>query len=218
MKQRYAIFDLDGTLIDSMPAWKSLGRNYLAGKGVSIPDKLNETLLTMTLRESAAYFIKQFSLPLTCDEAIAEMHGMIEGQYQNTLEPKEGAAEYLQMLHAQGVRMCVATATSEPLADACLTRLGLRSYFEFILSCETLGTSKNRPDVFLLAAERMGASPDKIAVYEDALYAVQTAKQAGFYTVGVYDPSSHTSREKLTQLCNRYISDYWEELQHETDH
>jgi beta-phosphoglucomutase-like phosphatase (HAD superfamily) len=104
--------------------------------------------------------------------------------------------------------MCVASATAEELMDACLTRLGITPYFSFLLSCETVGKGKNRPDVYLEAAKRLGAQPAEIAVYEDALYAANTAKQAGFYTVAVRDDSNQTHWETLTALADEVILDW----------
>ena len=104
--------------------------------------------------------------------------------------------------------MCVASATAEDLMDACLTRLGVARYFSFLLSCETVGAGKNRPDVYLEAAKRLGAPPEDIAVYEDALYAANTAKQAGFYTIAVRDDSNQPLWETLTALTDEVIFDW----------
>ena len=104
--------------------------------------------------------------------------------------------------------MCVASATAEPLMDACLTRLGVAHYFSFLLSCEAVGAGKNRPDVYWEAAKRLGAQPAEIAVYEDALYAANTAKQASFYTVAVRDDSNQTHWETLTALADEVILDW----------
>ena len=103
--------------------------------------------------------------------------------------------------------MCVASATAEDLMDACLGRLGVAQYFSFLLSCETVGTGKNRPDVYCEAAKRLGAQSEDIAVYEDAHYAAKTAKQAGFYTVAVRDDSNQPHWETLTALADEVILD-----------
>ena len=101
--------------------------------------------------------------------------------------------------------MCVASATAEPLMEACLSRLGVAHYFQFLLSCETVGAGKNRPDVYFAAAERLGAEPEEIAVYEDALYAARTAKEAGFYVVGVYDDSASGHWDELKELADEWM-------------
>ena len=104
--------------------------------------------------------------------------------------------------------MCVASATAEDLMEACLTRLGVAKYFSFLLSCETVGAGKNRPDVYWESAKRLGAKPAEIAVYEDALYAAETAKSAGFYTVAVRDDSNQLHWESLTALADEVILDW----------
>ena len=101
--------------------------------------------------------------------------------------------------------MCVASATAEPLMDACLSRLGVRDDFQFLLSCETVGTGKNQPDVYFEAARRLGCKPEEAAVYEDAVYAIRTAKKAGFYVVGVYDRSNSGRWDEVTALADEAL-------------
>lgn len=105
--------------------------------------------------------------------------------------------------------MCVASATVERLVEACLGRLGVADCFEFLLSCDTVGAGKDRPDVFLAAAERFGAKPEEIASYEDSIFAVETAAKAGFYTVGVYDHNGADSWDALQALADETITDWF---------
>ena len=114
-------------------------------------------------------------------------------------------ADLLEQLHRAGCALCVASATAEPLMDACLTRLGVGDYFRFLLSCETVGAGKNQPDVYFEAARRLGCAPEEAAVYEDALYAAETAKRAGFYTVGVYDESAAAHWARLTAVADETL-------------
>ena len=104
--------------------------------------------------------------------------------------------------------MCVATATPEPLARACLQRLGVLEDFEFLLSCDAVGAGKDRPDVFLEAARRLGAAPAETAAFEDALFALRTAKDAGFYTVGVWDASGDGHWNEVTALADETVRDW----------
>ena len=106
--------------------------------------------------------------------------------------------------------MCVASATAEHLVEACLSRLGIRNYFEFLLSCETVGAGKHSPLVYHASAEMLGANSVQIAVYEDALYAVQTAKAAGYYVVGVYDHSTAGNWQTIMETADEIIVN-WEE-------
>ena len=208
MDKKYAIFDMDGTLIDSMVFWKNLATEYLTSKGIlQIPADILEQIKPMTMSESAALFRREFGLT---GDVEAQMNEMMEDHYRNDIPLKPGAWEYLENLHRQGVRMCGASATAEHLMESCLTRLGVRQYFEFLLSCETVGAGKRSPLVYQEAARRLGAVPGQIAVYEDALYAVQTAKAAGFHVVGVYDDSAADSWQAIEQESDEVILN-WEE-------
>ena len=208
MDKRFAIFDMDGTLIDSMVFWKNLATEYLTSKGIlQIPADILEQIKPMTMSESAALFRREFGLT---GDVEAQMNEMMEDHYRNDIPLKPGVWEYLENLHRQGVRMCVASATAEHLMESCLTRLGVRQYFEFLLSCETVGAGKRSPLVYQEAARRLGAVPGQIAVYEDALYAVQTAKAVGFHLMGVYDDSAVDSWQAIEQESDEVILN-WEE-------
>ena len=208
MDKRFAIFDMDGTLIDSMIFWKNLASEYLSSKGVkSIPVDIPERIKSMTMSESAALFRQEFGL----HGAEAEMNAMMEAHYRNDIPLKPGVREYLERLCGKGVRMCVASATAEHLMEACLSRLGVRNCFEFLLSCEAVGAGKRSPLVYHKSAKRLNAVPAEIAVYEDALYAVQTAKDAGFYVVGVYDSSAAKDWQTIEKIADEIIFN-WEEV------
>ena len=200
---------MDGTLIDSMIFWKNLATEYLSSKGVNqIPEDMPERIKPMTLSESAALFQQEFGLS---GDPEAEMNAMMDEHYRNDIPLKPGVMKYLQRLRSRGVRMCVASATAEPLMEACLKRLGVRDYFEFLLSCETVGAGKRSPLVYHESAGRLNAAPAEIAVYEDALYAVQTAKDAGYYVVGVYDDSAAKNWQTIEDIADEIILN-WEEI------
>ena len=209
MDKQFAIFDMDGTLVDSMSYWENLALEFLKRKGISeVSSAVLERIKPMTMTESAALFIKEYGLSGTAEHIAAEMNAMMDEHYRKDIPLKPGATAYLEALQRKGVVMCVASATAEDLMEACLIRLGVAQHFSFLLSCETVGVGKNRPDVYWEAAKRLGAQPEEIAVYEDALYAAQTAKQAGFYTVAVWDDSNQLHREKLTILADETVSDW----------
>ena len=206
MDKRFAIFDMDGTLIDSMKFWKNLALEYLSSKGIKqVSEELLQKIKPMTMSESAALFQEVFGLS---GDVEAEMNAMMDEHYRRDIPLKPGVAAYLEALHRRGVTMCVASATAEDLMDACLTRLGVAHYFSFLLSCETIGVGKSRPDVYHEAAKRLGAQPEDIAVFEDALYAANTAKQARFYTIAVRDDSNQPHWEELTALADEKILDW----------
>lgn len=206
MDKLYAIFDMDGTLVDSMVYWKRLAEEFLIKKGVSdIPKDILEKIKPMTMTESSKLFIDTFSLSGTPQSVADEMNDMMDEHYRSDIPLKEGVYEYLKELHKRGVTMCVASATAEPLMQACLERLDVRKYFEFLLSCESVGAGKNRPDVYFESARRLNSSPEDTAVYEDALYAAKTAKDAGFYVVGVYDESAKAHWEEMKNIADETV-------------
>lgn len=209
MDKRFAIFDMDGTLVDSMRYWEQLAGEYLSRHGIRrIPPVVLEQIKPMTMEQSAALFIQTFGIPGTPQEVAAEMNAMIDEHYRRDIPLKPGVRQYLAELAARNVRMCVASATAEDLMTACLTRLGVAGYFRFLLSCETVGAGKDRPDVYLAAAERLGCAPVDAAVYEDALFAAKTAKRAGFYLVGVYDAGGADSWPELADLADECIKSF----------
>ena len=208
MDKQFAIFDMDGTLIDSMVFWKNLATEYLTSKGIrEIPAEILEQIKPMTMSKSAALFQTAFGLT---GDIESEMNAMMDDHYRKDIPLKSGVREYLQELHDRGIRMCVASATAEYLMDACLTRLGVRDYFEFLLSCETVGAGKRSPIVYHTSAQRLNVMPQEIAVYEDALYAIQTAKKAEYYVVGIYDDSAADSWQAIEEMADEIIIN-WEE-------
>ena len=210
-KYKAAIFDIDGTLIDSMGFWKNLASEYLTTKGIGeIPGEILERIKPMTMFESAALFKQAFGLT---GDVEAEMNAMMDEHYRRDIPLRPGVFAYLEGLRRRGVAMCVASATAEELMEACLTRLGVAQHFSFLLSCEQVGAGKNRPDVFWEAARRLEAQPKDIAVYEDALYAADTAKRAGFYTIAVRDDSNQSQWETLTALADETIPDWQQAAQ-----
>lgn len=208
MDKRFCIFDMDGTLVDSMPFWKALGRDYLGTLGITPTAEQLEPIGPMTMLEGAAYFMDLFHIPGPPERIVREMEAVMEDHYRADVPLKPGMKEYLEQLKARGVRLCIATATAEPLSHTCLTRLGVDDLFEFLLSCETIGVGKTSPDIYLEAARRLGAQPEEIAVFEDAPYAARTAKAAGFYTVAVAEPTYAAGWPELSALADETITDW----------
>lgn len=214
MNKRYAIFDMDGTLIDSMGYWKNLGREYLALHGITENlDEIMERIKPMTMTESAELFRTEFHLAGTKECIASEMNQMMDAHYRKDIPLKDGVETYIKKLHELGVKMCVASATDAGLMQACLERLGIKKYFSFLLSCEEVGVGKRKPDVYFEARKRLSEKevilPEDVAVYEDADYAIHTALDAGFYTIAVFDESNKEKWEQLKAQTMESIEDWY---------
>lgn len=181
------IFDLDGTLLDSMSVWENVDKNFLEENGIVPPPGISDIVKKMTIQDSAMYFKTRFSLEHSCEYIIDRIEEMVSEQYKSVIPLKKGAEETVKKLKAQGFKMCVATATYNRLADSALKRLDIYDCFDFILTCSDAGAGKDKPDIFIQAAEKMGCAPDETAVAEDSLHCIETAAGAGFFTIGVYD-------------------------------
>ena len=213
MNKKYAIFDMDGTLIDSMKYWENLWREYLVLHGITEePESIAEQIKTMTMTESAELFRKEFHLSGTKESIALEMNQMMNEHYRKDIPLKAGVKEYVKKLYASGVKICVASATDKGLMKECLDRLGISRYFLFLLSCEEVGVGKREPAVYFEAMKRLQEqdtlNPEDVAVFEDADFAIETACNAGFYTIAVYDDSNQGNWEQLKTQTREYIEDW----------
>lgn len=203
-----AIFDLDGTLLDSMPIWGAVGIEYLRMKGHNPPRSINQILKTMSLAQSARYFRTKYAIADSEDEIIEEIVDLIEEQYRFSIPLKPGVIPFLEKLHSNNVKMCVATATERNLAEAALNRLGVAKYFKFILTCSEVGMAKDSPEFFLRALELLKTPKDKTIVFEDALHAIKSAKAIGLTVAAVYDESSRHEQEEIQATADVYLNSF----------
>lgn len=176
------IFDLDGTILDSLGAWRDLGAKYLLRFGIVAEKNLDEILFNMSMREGATFLKEKFSLPKTSDEIICEMNLMLKNAYKNEITLKRGAFEALCFCRAKKMRVCAATAGELRLEEAALARCGALDFFEKIFTCGEENTSKSQPEIYLRAARFMALPPQKIIVVEDSREAAKVARDAGFAT------------------------------------
>ncbi len=203
-----AIFDLDGTLLDSMHVWDDVDRIFLTRKGVALPPDLYDTIKSMSLRAACEYFQTEFKITGTIEELMEECNSIARNQYLHTIPAKPFVIDYLYRLKARGVKMCVATATEKDFALAALRRLGVCDLFQFILTDEDVGAGKIEPAIYLESARRMSEEVRDCVVFEDALHAIETAKGAGFTVWAVGDPSSERYKNSILSLCDRYVESY----------
>lgn len=203
-----AIFDLDGTLIDSMGMWHSFSADFLAQYGIT-PDLEAEAELTaMTMKTSSAFIHKKYLPQYSAEEIEQMIKDMVYTQYAEVIPAKHGLKPFLFMLRNRGVRMCVATSSPRYLAEPVLKRLNLSHYFSVLLTADELNTTKESPDIYNRAHDILGTDKNTTYVFEDAVYAVRTAKNAGFKVVGVEDKWSAEDREEIVRLSDVYVKDY----------
>ncbi len=202
MKIEGAIFDLDGTLIDSMHIWDDIDERYLVSKGKKPGKDIKDKLKTMSLMQAAEFFRENFNITDLPEKIIEDITGMVAQFYKSEVRTKPGAYEFLQLLSSKGVRMCIATATDIRLAVAALRRNNIEHFFEKIFTCGEVGCGKDFPEIYNRALEFLGTDINKTLVFEDAAHAAQTAHCAGFKVCAVFDKSENDT-DTLKQ--NSYI-------------
>ena len=202
-----AIFDFDGTLVDSMFIWDTIGEVYLRSLDIEPRENLAETFKTFTLEESAEYYRTHYGVSLSVAEIVDGVNRMIEDLYKSTVPLKKGVAEFLAGLSKDGVRMCIATVTDKYLVEAALTRLKVRQYFGEIITTAEVGCGKNDPNIYRTALAYLGTEKRETLVFEDVLHALMTAKNDGFPVAAVYD--KHEIRQtEMKANGDYYITDY----------
>lgn len=208
MRFEGAIFDLDGTLIDSMWVWEKVDIDFLGRRGLAVPGDYGEKIKAMSFEQAAMYTIAEFGMKNTPREIMAEWNDMAAHEYAEHVFLRPGAREYLDELKAKGVKLAVATALTRGLMEPCLRHNGVLDIFDAVCSTDEAGRGKESPDVFLLAAEKMGVMPEKCIVFEDVLTAVKSAKRAGMTVCGVYDSYSSGDRAAIEACADMYIESF----------
>lgn len=205
---RAAIFDVDGTLLDSMPIWEDAGEKYLHTLGITARPGLGKVLFPMSMEEAAVYMREEYRLPCTAAEIVAGVAQTIDAFYREEVLLKDGAEGLLSSLASRGVKLAVATSGNRALCEAAFTRLGVRNYFSGIFTCSEVGAGKSRPDIFLRAAQFLGSEPAETWVFEDALHAIETAKKAGFPVAAIYDKSNESQMDRIKEISDVYLEIY----------
>lgn len=205
-----AIFDMDGTIVDSMWIWDEIDTEYLKRHGLSVPPTLKEDIAHLNFHEVAIYFKKTFNLPYEPHEIEAEWNRMAYEAYCNKVELKPGIKAFLQSLKAKNIKIALATSNNTLLLEACLKANKIYDYFDSITLTSEVSRGKDFPDVYLLSAEKMSVAPENCVVFEDLLAAVKGAKLAGMKVVGVYDKYSQNNHGGMKELADDFIEDYTE--------
>lgn len=208
---RYAIFDLDGTITDSMKYWRNFAKYFLIENGFSEDDGINDIERidgTKWVEAICDFICTKYKIDVTPRSLYDWGLNFMRKRYETTIDFKPGARRLLDNLKEQGVKMCICSSTDKELMQPALDRLDLNKYFEFTLHCRQFGKEKNNPETFEYCMKKLGASsPDQVAVFEDALYSASTAHAAGFYVVGMFDDTENSAQE-MKKVCNQYVTDF----------
>ncbi len=203
-----AIFDADGTLLDSMQVWRNLGELYLRNRGITPEEGLSAKIWPLSYEQGCEYIKEHYGLKESVREIQRGISGMIEGFYRNDAALKPGVRDFLEELRRRNIHMVIATSGDRDLLNAALIRNGIAGYFDAVFTCTDLHTDKHRPEIFRACAEALGLMPENIAVFEDSLFAIKTAKSAGFRVFGVYDVSSIHVKQSIIDTAEYYIDDW----------
>ena len=209
MALRGAIFDMDGTLLDSMEGWMTAGETYLRSRGIVPHGGEQDSLMYQSMMGIAAHFRHTYGLPEAEEEIVRGINDQVRAFYETRATAVDGVAAVLARFKAAGIPLCVATATDRCLAQPALERAGLSMFFDRIFTCTEVGAGKTRSRIFDEARAFMGTPREDTWVFEDALYAARTAKAAGYAVCGVYD-RFEPCPDELKALCDMYIRSYRE--------
>lgn len=201
------IFDVDGTLFDSMGTWHDSGYNVLKSLGIDADKRIGDIFFSMTMDEVVDYIKENFSVNESRDFLKNGIHDQVEYAYRNEIELKPGVMRILDWVKDSKIPATIATSTDRFLIEIGLARLGIEDYFDEIYTATEVGKGKNYPDIFQLAMDKMGTKPEETWLFEDGLYSMITAKAYGMPVVGVYDKVSHDDQEAIKQVADIYLED-----------
>ena len=199
------IFDLDGVLLDSMSIWTDLGAGYLQSLGIRPEEGLGDILFSMSMEQGAEYLNEHYLLHKTSGDVLKDLQGLLQDFYFHEVKAKPGAKELLMFLSNKGIKITAATSSPRAHVERALERNGLLKNIERIFTVAEVGVSKHSPDIYDAAAEYMGLKREEVLVFEDSLYALKTAHEAGFITAGVYDADGEKDQEGVAATGDIYL-------------
>ena len=207
-----AIFDLDGTLIDSMGLWNSIDVNYLKKFNLAVPERLQDDICHLNFQETATYFKDRFNIPDSLDKIMADWHNMAYDAYCTSIKLKKGVVEFLQFLKDSNIKIALATSNSNDLLEASLKANKIYDFFDAITTTSEVERNKEFPDVYLLAAKKLSVAPENCLVFEDLPTAIKGAKKGNMKVVGIYDAWNEDQWSLIKSLSDYSIKDYRELL------
>lgn len=202
------IFDLDGTLFDSMDVWKDIDVKFLKKRGIDVPADYMDIILSMSLVEIASYTVKRFNLPDSIEDVTKEWNAMAKYAYENKILMKPFAKEYLLSLYKSKAKLAVATGLPNELFIPALRNHGIYEMFQVHCSTNEVKHGKVNPEIFLFTAKKLGVSTQECVVFEDTLEAIKSAKSIGMTVYGVYDKASNSQWEQIKQISDGNFSNF----------
>lgn len=200
------IFDLDGTLTDTMPYYETYSPNLVRSFGKEPRPSIRDDVRLLTSEEVCEYVVKEYNIPHTPAELLEKTYEMLGILYGRDAKLKPGVKEFLQYAAKKGKKLCIASATAGRFIEAVLKQTGIDEYFEFYLSCPDLQMYKDKPDIYYLAANKMGLTPEETVVFEDAHHAVLTAKSGGIKVAAVYDECAEKFEDIIKENADIYVA------------
>lgn len=211
-KIKGAIFDMDGTIVDSLGVWKylwtELGKKYKGTDEYCPPEEVDRATRTKTLVQVMEYIHSVLGMGESPEELLEAVDKLIDDYYETDVVAKDGAVEFLEYCKKSGIKMCIASASAMKLIKASIRNCNLGDYFseENILSCADIGAGKDKPDIYIAAMEYLGTTKEDTCVFEDSPLAVETASKLGLMTVGIYDQYNY-GQEEMKKTATVYIED-----------
>lgn len=205
------IFDMDGTLVDSLGMWSDIDRRFFERYGMETPADYEKKINHMSFLEMAQFTKEEYQIPDSVETIMELWTEWSKEEYESEIQAKPGAQELLQFLKEQGIPLSLATTNRKELYEPCLRRNHLYSYFDHIMNVNEINSAKSEPKIYQLLAAKMNAKPEETLVFEDILIAVNTAHQAGFKVAAVYDKRNERDQQKIKTLSDFYFKSFLEE-------
>ena len=210
--KKAVLFDLDGTLVDSMWMWPQIDVEFLGRFGYDCPGDLARAVEGMSFSETAASFKERFSLPMTLEEIKECWSQMAMDKYRTQVPLKPGALEFLRYCKDQGIATGIATSNGRPIVDAVIEALQIGEYFQEVATACEVEKGKPEPDIYLEVARRLQVAPEDCLVFEDVPAGILAGKRAGMTVLAVEDDFSRELSGEKKALADGYICDYSELL------
>lgn len=208
---KYAVFDADGTLFDSMQMWGTFASDFVRCHGMNPKGDLDSAVAMLGYEEASRLLKQDYFTDLSREQIKNMMNNHIADFYENRVELKEGVADFVKALSQKGVKLAVATATDRETIKRALKKCGVSECFGAVVSCNDIGIAKkDSARVFEVAAEMLGGNKEEAVIFEDALHAIKTAIRDGFRCFGLFDELSAGDKEEMQEICELYF-DSWQE-------